>query len=166
MIQEAVNIAGPRVGFKPTKVSTRSMQSGGFLAFILARVEINTIRLVGRWLSDAMLFYSNHLHRASQQVLRRAWSNTGTMRSSCPTTGDNILYPQGWVSCRPYLGTGGCPGKVSVWHWHINTPFIPNSLILASTSRRKPYNSRSRCSDRDRRTFILQQSVILLGKQQ
>ena len=48
---------GPQVGFTPEDVSARSMRSGGAMALLVARVNMDTIRLVGRWRSDVMLCY-------------------------------------------------------------------------------------------------------------
>ena len=46
---------GPQVGFTPEDVSAQSMQAGGAMALLMARVDTDTIRLVGRWRSDVML---------------------------------------------------------------------------------------------------------------
>ena len=46
---------GPQVGFTLEDVSARSMQAGGALALLMARVNTDTIRLVGRWRSDVVI---------------------------------------------------------------------------------------------------------------
>ena len=42
------------LGFAPTNVNARSLRAGGAMALLCSRVDANTIRLVGRWHSDAM----------------------------------------------------------------------------------------------------------------
>ena len=59
----ATKIIGPQVGFTPEYVSARSMRAGGAIALLMARVDIDTIRLVGRWRRDVMLLY---IHMTSQ----------------------------------------------------------------------------------------------------
>ena len=46
-LREAIKISVPQVSFKPTEVSTRSMQAGGSMAFLLARFYTNIIIIVG-----------------------------------------------------------------------------------------------------------------------
>ena len=48
---------GPQVVFTPEDVSAQSMRAGGAMALLMARVDTDTIRLVGRWRSDIMLSY-------------------------------------------------------------------------------------------------------------
>ena len=48
---------GIQVGFTPEDVSARLMRAGGAMALLMACVETDTIRLVGRWRSDVMLRY-------------------------------------------------------------------------------------------------------------
>ena len=59
----ATTIIGPQVGFTPDNVSARSMQAGGAMALLMAHVDTDMIRLVGKWRSDAMLCY---LHTTAQ----------------------------------------------------------------------------------------------------
>ena len=48
---------GPQVGFTPEDVSAQSMRAGGAMALLMAPVDTDTIRLVGRWHSDVILRY-------------------------------------------------------------------------------------------------------------
>ena len=48
---------GPLVGFTPVDVSARSIWAGGAMALLMACVDMDTIRLVGRWRSNVMLRY-------------------------------------------------------------------------------------------------------------
>ena len=48
---------GLKVGFTPEDVSARSMRAGGAMALLMARVDTDTVRLVGRWRSNVMLRY-------------------------------------------------------------------------------------------------------------
>ena len=62
-LRTATTTTGPQVGFTPEDVSARSMQAGGAMALLMARVDTDTIRLVGRWRSDDML---RSLHTSAQ----------------------------------------------------------------------------------------------------
>ena len=53
----------PQVGFTLEDVSARLIQAGGAMALFMARVDTDTIRLVGRWCSNVMLCY---LHTTAQ----------------------------------------------------------------------------------------------------
>ena len=48
---------GPQVVFTPEDVSAQSMRAGGSTALLVARVDIDMIRLMGRWRSNIMLRY-------------------------------------------------------------------------------------------------------------
>ena len=61
----ATTIIGPQVGFTPDEVSARSIRTGGAMALLMERVNIDTICLVGRWRSNAMLSY---LHMTAQTL--------------------------------------------------------------------------------------------------
>ena len=105
-----------------------------------------TMTKLDSWVGGALvLCFSTFtcLHRPSSMVCSY---NTGTMRSSCPPERANTLAYQVWSYYRAYLGTCGCPGLWSVSFQRINTPFAPNSCILASSSRRNSYKSHSSCS--------------------
>ena len=61
----ATTIIGPQVVFTPDEVSARSIRTGGAIALLMECVDIDTIRLVGRWRSDTMLSY---LHMTAQTL--------------------------------------------------------------------------------------------------
>ena len=48
---------GPQVGFTPEDVSAQLMRAGGAMALLMACVDTETIRLVGRWRSNIILCY-------------------------------------------------------------------------------------------------------------
>jgi len=51
-------IVGPeRIGITPDEVEARSLRAGGATALLAADVDTNTIQLLGRWKSDAMIRY-------------------------------------------------------------------------------------------------------------
>jgi hypothetical protein len=52
-----VRAVGPSYGLIPSDVSTKNMRASGATALLCARIDPDTIRLVGRWASDAMLRY-------------------------------------------------------------------------------------------------------------
>ena len=48
---------GPSIGFTEANISTRSLRAGGGMDLLVARVDLDTIHLVGRWRSDMMICY-------------------------------------------------------------------------------------------------------------
>ncbi|KAL3823338.1 hypothetical protein ACHAXA_010473, partial [Cyclostephanos tholiformis] len=54
-IREAVAFLGPNLGFLPSDVSARCLRAAGATALLLAQVDPDVIRLIGRWRSDEML---------------------------------------------------------------------------------------------------------------
>jgi hypothetical protein len=45
------------LGIPPLELSARSLRAGGAMAMLCARIDTDTIQLIGRWRSDAMLRY-------------------------------------------------------------------------------------------------------------
>jgi hypothetical protein len=66
-IREAVRSCGPDLGFLPAEVSARCLRAAGATALLLARVDPDVIRLIGRWRSDEMLRY---LHVQAYPLMR------------------------------------------------------------------------------------------------
>ncbi|KAL3809642.1 hypothetical protein ACHAXA_003728, partial [Cyclostephanos tholiformis] len=66
-IRDAVAACGPHLGFLPTEVSARCLRAAGATALLLARVDPDVIRLIGRWRSDEMLWY---LHVQAYPLMR------------------------------------------------------------------------------------------------
>ena len=56
-LKHAVTIFGPSLGFLPQEVSSRSLRASGAMALLVAGVDTDRIKLMGRWRSDAMLRY-------------------------------------------------------------------------------------------------------------
>jgi hypothetical protein len=56
-IREAVTALGPALGFLPSEVLARCLRAAGATALLLAQVDPDVIRLIGRWRSDEMLRY-------------------------------------------------------------------------------------------------------------
>jgi len=56
-IRDAVTHLGPQLGFLPSDVSARCLRAAGATALLLANVDPDVIRLIGRWRSDEMLRY-------------------------------------------------------------------------------------------------------------
>ena len=83
VMRAATTIMGPQVGFTPEDVSARSMRAGGAMALLMARVNTDTIRLVGRWCSDVML---RCLHTTAQTF-------TEGLTSRMVQHGDYALIP-------------------------------------------------------------------------
>ena len=47
----------PSLGVTPSRIEARSVRSGGATALLCANIDSNTVQLIGRWKSDAMLRY-------------------------------------------------------------------------------------------------------------
>ena len=56
-LRAAVNFIGPSLGFVEADVSARCLRAAGANALLLADVDGDIIRLIGRWRSDEMLRY-------------------------------------------------------------------------------------------------------------
>jgi hypothetical protein len=67
VLQQAVHVAGPSIGFLVSDVSARSLRAGG-MALLCAHVDKDTIRLLGRWRSDEMLSY---LHVQTAPIMEK-----------------------------------------------------------------------------------------------
>ena len=66
-IRSAVSDLGPTLGFMPCDVSARCLRAAGATALLLAQVDTDIIRLIGRWRSDEMLRY---LHVQAYPLMR------------------------------------------------------------------------------------------------
>ena len=62
-LRTATTLVGPQVGFTPEDVNARSMWDEGAMALLMARVDTDTILLVGMWRINVMLSY---LHTMAQ----------------------------------------------------------------------------------------------------
>ena len=56
-LRHAAHSIQASTGLDPSKLTARSLRPGGATALLCARVDTDTIKLVGRWKSDAMLRY-------------------------------------------------------------------------------------------------------------
>ena len=56
-LKTCVTFLGPELGFLPGDVSARCLRAAGANALLLANVDTDIIRLIGRWRSDEMLRY-------------------------------------------------------------------------------------------------------------
>ena len=56
-LRAAVRFLGSGLGFTPAEVSARSLRAGGAMALLVAKVDTDVIRLLGRWRSDEMFRY-------------------------------------------------------------------------------------------------------------
>ena len=66
-LRDAVRFLGADLGFLPSEVSARSLRAAGATALLVANVDPDVIRLLGRWRSDEMLRY---LHLTAEPVMR------------------------------------------------------------------------------------------------
>jgi len=65
---------------KPEEVQTRALRAGGATALLCANVDPNTIQLLGRWKSDAMLRYLHVRYHPDNHTLARSMFNEGSLR--------------------------------------------------------------------------------------
>ena len=132
---------------KLTEVSARLIRYVGDVVFLLSRVYTDTVRLVGRWLSNLIMCYLGMSAQTFTEGMATPWSSMENMRSYGLPKRANTHVPRLWAYYRTSLGTGGCPGIVLVRHWRLNVYFTHHiHSILSSSSGYKPYNSQSRCS--------------------
>ena len=66
----------PTTGIDPLEISSWSLLSGGAMTLLVGKVDLDTIKLLGRWHSNAMMPY---LHqdsiRVMQQLARTMYNN-------------------------------------------------------------------------------------------
>jgi hypothetical protein len=55
-----------QTGILPTDISARSLRAGGAMALLNGKIDHDTIRMLGRWHSDAMMRY---LHLQSRPIM-------------------------------------------------------------------------------------------------
>jgi hypothetical protein len=56
-LRTTVTAMGAQYGIQPVDISFRSLRSSGAMSLLCAKVDTDTIRLLGRWRSDEMLRY-------------------------------------------------------------------------------------------------------------
>jgi hypothetical protein len=69
-----------RTGVQAHEISTRSLRASGDMALICGKVDFDLIQILGRWHSDAMIWY---LHMQAQPVMQNFTStmfNIGTYK--------------------------------------------------------------------------------------
>ena len=71
-IRAAVRAAGLSIRFTEADISAHSLHEEGDIAILMARVEPDTIRLVGRWRSDTILYY---IHTTAKSFTRGLSAN-------------------------------------------------------------------------------------------
>ena len=68
-LRMGINLVGPdTLDIKPSEIDARSLRAGGATALFCAGVDQDTIQLLGRWKSDAMLRY---LHVQAMPVMQQ-----------------------------------------------------------------------------------------------
>jgi hypothetical protein len=65
-LQAVINVLGHTIGLLPTNISVCSLCASGAMALLCANIDMDRIRLLGRWRSDEMLRY---LHVQAHQVV-------------------------------------------------------------------------------------------------
>jgi hypothetical protein len=80
--------ANRHLGIEPNEIAARSLRAGGAMALLCGRVDTDTIRLVGRWHSDAMFRY---LHAQALPIIKNL-ANT-MLRHGCFTLTPGAYNP-------------------------------------------------------------------------
>ena len=104
------------------------MRACSAMAFLVARVNTYTIRLVGRWCSNAMLSYihTNAQISTAGLVERMVQHRDCALPDPPPTTGSKIPSPRLWASPWPLTVYSGRTGIGFVRIWKINSPYHTN----------------------------------------
>jgi hypothetical protein len=96
-LRRAAGVLLPVLGIPPQEITARSLRAGGAMAMLCARVDTDTIRLIGRWRSDEMIRYL-HLQalphtRAIAQDMVRHGAFTFRAGQELPDAAQHILQP-------------------------------------------------------------------------
>jgi hypothetical protein len=67
-LRHAMTMNYHRTGIHANEISARSLRAGGAMAMMCIKIDLNTIRMMGRWHSDAMMRY---LHVQAQPIIER-----------------------------------------------------------------------------------------------
>jgi hypothetical protein len=97
LLRDAIPLCAP-LGLTPADITARSLRAGGAMSLLCGRVDSDTIRLVGRWRSDAMFRY---LHAQTLPILN-GLANTMVQHGQfallpgqdIPAAAADILNPQ------------------------------------------------------------------------
>jgi hypothetical protein len=71
-LRHAITMNYHRTGIHATEVSERSLHPGGAMEMMCRKIDMNNIRMMGRWHSDAMMRY---LHVQAQPIIERYTEN-------------------------------------------------------------------------------------------
>eukprot|EP00644_Phytophthora_capsici_P001406 jgi/Phyca11/105192/e_gw1.10.359.1 len=85
---EAIKTAAASIGADPSKFGTHSMRSGGATALFAAGTDRLTIKLFGRWSSDAFELYTRMNDTVSKSLSQRMTQGAKTRAS--PATPDGL----------------------------------------------------------------------------
>ena len=68
-LRKGLAVVGPQtLDIQPRDIEARSLRAGGATALLCANVDFDSIRLIGRWKSDAMIRY---LHMSANPAVQR-----------------------------------------------------------------------------------------------
>jgi hypothetical protein len=67
-LRHAMTMNYHRTGINANEISARSLRAGGAMARMCRKIDLNNIRMMGRWQSDAMMRY---LHVQAQPIIER-----------------------------------------------------------------------------------------------
>jgi hypothetical protein len=74
-LRRTLRLIGPNtLGIQPNDINARSLRAGGATALLCANIDQNTIQLLGRWKSDAMMRYLHvaatpHTHQYARAMM-------------------------------------------------------------------------------------------------
>jgi hypothetical protein len=110
---------GPeKLGIQPHEINVRSLRAGGATALLCANIDPNSIQLLGRWKSDAMLRY---LHIAANPHVRQYakkmfTSGTSSFNPCFPNTSTHT-----WTNFS-FFSSIGWETHQSTWSEHFSPP--------------------------------------------
>ena len=67
VLKGAVSLSGENLGFLPKDISAQSLRAAGAMALLCSDIDMDIIRLIGRWRSDEMLRY---LHLQAEPLIQ------------------------------------------------------------------------------------------------
>lgn len=85
----------PHTGVPPGKITPRSLRSGGATALLNAHADDNSIRLLGRWKSDAMFVYlRTHADSITKNFSQMMLDNNFRLPAAVDDIDEDNLLPQ------------------------------------------------------------------------
>lgn len=98
-LRSALQVLGPStLGIQPKDITARSLRAGGATALLGANIDPNSIQLLGRWKSDAMMRYLHisatpHTHRYAKAMMTSGQNPPANTQRNFPKPTDEHFSP-------------------------------------------------------------------------